>query len=165
LHDGCPSGRCCGATEAVVSGRFELAPHAYYSYIPRWSDQDDPYKYSGLEVYMAGEKKYPFNVKEKSQKRLTKFKFFPWENRLDFGDVQILLDKNHFFAMKEPIIFISEYLGLDSPWEVEFDRAGGDPHNIILGSTTGTSRYVGRLVVHPPSLLKKILTAQNLVLR
>jgi hypothetical protein len=35
-----------GATKRVVMGGHELAPHAHY--IPKWSEQNDPYEYSDL---------------------------------------------------------------------------------------------------------------------
>jgi hypothetical protein len=102
-----------GATEAVVTGGFESSPHAHY--IPQWSDQKDLYEFSGLEVYMATETNYEYNVRPTCNKKLAKAKIHSLENRFEFGDVQILLNKNHFMAMKEPIVFVARYLGIEPP--------------------------------------------------
>jgi hypothetical protein len=90
-----------GTTEHVVTRGFESAPYAHY--IPKWSEQNDPYEYSGLEVYMASEKNYEFNVKKQSEAKLVKVHILSLESRFEYGDVQTLLNKNHFLAMKEPI--------------------------------------------------------------
>jgi hypothetical protein len=59
-----------GTTKHGVTGGFESAPYAHY--IPKWSEQNDPYEYSGLEVYMASKKNYEFNVKKQSEAKLVK---------------------------------------------------------------------------------------------
>jgi hypothetical protein len=102
-----------GTTEHVVTRWFESAPHAHY--IPKWSEQNDPYEYSGLEVYMASKKNYEFNVKKQSEAKLVKLGILSMESWFEYGDVQTLLNKNHFLAMKEPILFVADYLGIEPP--------------------------------------------------
>jgi hypothetical protein len=85
-----------GTTENVVTGGFESAPHA--NYIPKWSEQNDPYEYSGLiEVYMASKNKHEFNVKKQSEAKLVKVHILSLESQFEYGDVQTLLNKNHFW--------------------------------------------------------------------
>jgi hypothetical protein len=67
-----------GITENAVTGGFESAPHAYY--ISKWSIQNDPYEYSGLEVYMASKKNYEFNVKKQSEAELVKVRVLSLES-------------------------------------------------------------------------------------
>ena len=102
-----------GETVAVLTGGFESIPHAHY--IPRWAGFSDLKECCGLEVYMANEKNYVFNVKEQSQKKLDAVPIHLFENRFEFGDVQILLNKNHFLAMREPICVAAEYLRIEPP--------------------------------------------------
>jgi hypothetical protein len=48
------------------------------------------------------------------QKKPAMLQIISLEKSFDFGDVQILLKYNHVFAMKEPILFVSDYLGIES---------------------------------------------------
>jgi hypothetical protein len=73
---------------------------------------NNPYKYSGLEVYMASERNYEFNVKRQLEAKLVKVCILSLESRFEYGDVQTLLNKNRFLAMKEPILFVADYLGI-----------------------------------------------------
>jgi hypothetical protein len=49
------------------------------------------------------------------QKKPAKVQIISLENIFDFGDVQILLSNNHFFSMKDPILFVSGSLGIELP--------------------------------------------------
>jgi hypothetical protein len=64
---------------------------------------------------MASEKNYEFNVKKQSEAKLVKVRILSLESRFEYGDVQTLLNKNDFLVMKEPIIFVANYLGIEPP--------------------------------------------------
>jgi hypothetical protein len=64
---------------------------------------------------MASEKNYEFNVKKQSEAKLGKVRTLSLESQFEYGDVQTLLNKNHFLAMKEPILFVADYLGIEPP--------------------------------------------------
>ena len=71
---------------------------------------------------MSSETNYEFNITSKSEKKIEKEPFHSILSTFDIHQVQVLLNKNLYFALREPIVFVSDYLGVDSQQLLEAMR-------------------------------------------
>jgi hypothetical protein len=108
----CPRTQSQGAETRVETGGFASKPEAHY--IPWWTEMCDVTDYSSLEIYMLSQTNYEFNITSKSEKKIEKEPFHSILLSFDIHQVQVLLNNNLYLALREPIVFVSDYLGLDS---------------------------------------------------
>jgi hypothetical protein len=73
----------------------------------------DATEYSSLEVYMSSHMNYVFNITCKPEKKIEKEPFHSNLPSFDIHQIQLLLNKNLYFALKEPYVFVADYLSVD----------------------------------------------------
>ena len=73
----------------------------------------DATEYSSLEVYMSSYMNYAFNITCKPEKKIEKEPFHSNLPSFDIHQIQLLLNKNLYFALKEPYVFVADYLSVD----------------------------------------------------
>jgi hypothetical protein len=57
--------------------------------------------------------KYVFNITCKSERRIEKEPFHSILHSFDIHQIQLLLNKNLYVALKEPLVFVADYLSVD----------------------------------------------------
>ncbi len=97
--------------DRVDTGGFTSDPQTHY--IPKWSEMCDATEYSSLEVYMSSHMNYVFNITCKPEKKIEKEPFHSNLPSFDIHQIQLLLNKNLYFALKEPYVFVADYLSVD----------------------------------------------------
>jgi hypothetical protein len=97
--------------DRVETGGFssEAQPH----YVPLWSEMCDATDYSSLQVYMSSQMNYVFNIASKPEKKIEKEPFHSILPSFDIHQIQLLLNKNLYFALKVPYVFVADYLSVD----------------------------------------------------
>ncbi len=108
----CRRPRSPGVETRVETGGFASKPEAHY--IPCWTEMCDVTEYSTLDIYMSSQTNYEFNLSSKSEKKIEKEPFHSILPSFDIHQIQVLLNKNLYFAFTEPYVFVSDYLGVDS---------------------------------------------------
>jgi hypothetical protein len=97
--------------DRVETGGFTSEPQKHYQ--PKWSEMGDATEYSSLEVFMSSHMNYVFNITCKPEKKIEKEPFHSNLPSFDIHQIQVLLNKNLYFALKEPYVFVADYLSVD----------------------------------------------------
>ena len=97
--------------EEVETGGFASHPEA--DYIPPWTRMSDSTNYSSLEVFMSSESNYVFNIASKSETKIAKEPFHSILPSFDVHNIQVLLNKNLYFALKDSLVFVADFLQVD----------------------------------------------------
>jgi hypothetical protein len=100
-----------GVETIVETGVFASKPEAHY--IPSWTEMCDVTEYSSLDIYMSSQTNYKFSITSKSEKKIEKEPFHSILTPFDIHQLQVLLNKNFCIALKERLVFVSDYLGVD----------------------------------------------------
>jgi hypothetical protein len=100
-----------GVETVVETGGFASKPEAHY--IPWWTEMCDVTEYSSLDIYMSSQTNYEFNITSKSEEKIEKEPFHSILPSFDINQIQVLLNKNLYSVLKEPLVFVSDYLGVD----------------------------------------------------
>ncbi len=98
--------------DTVAIGGFSSTPESHYK--PYWTEMCDAAGYSSLQVFMSSDTNYQFNISSKSEKKIEKESACSILPTFDIHEVQMLPNKNFNFALKEPLVFVADYLGVDS---------------------------------------------------
>jgi hypothetical protein len=96
--------------DRVDTGGFTSDPQTHY--IPKWSEMCDAIEYSSLEAYMSSHMNYVFNITSKPEKKIDKEPFHSNLPSFDIHQIQLLLNKNLYFALKEPYVFVADYISV-----------------------------------------------------
>jgi hypothetical protein len=99
--------------ERVKTGGFASEPQHIPHYRPSWTEMCDATEYSSLHCFMSSETNYMFNIASKSEKKIEMELCHAPHHTFDIHNVQLLLNKNLYFALKEPTVFVADYLGVD----------------------------------------------------
>jgi hypothetical protein len=96
----------------VEPGIFAGNPQAHY--ISLWTAVCDVTEYSSLYIYMSSQTNYEFNMSSKSKKKIEKEPFHASiQPSFDVHQIQVVLNKNLYFSLKEPIMFVYDYLEVE----------------------------------------------------
>jgi hypothetical protein len=62
---------------------------------------------------MSSQTNYEFNITSKTKKKIEKEPFHLILPSFDIHQVQVLLNKNLYLALRLPYVFVSDYLGVN----------------------------------------------------
>jgi hypothetical protein len=68
---------------------------------------------------MSSHMNYVFNIACKLERKIEKEPFHSILPSFDIHQIQLLLNKNLYFALKEPFVFVANYLSVDPS---QFDK-------------------------------------------